>query len=266
MPVFDAHVRLAPPPTAVERLLHTLDAHGIERAAVAAGGILGLVQLSRQLVDGSHVTGDADNDAVLRAALNAPDRLTPVYFANPHAPARRYRERAAEFAGMEISPAVHGVPLSDGRTAELVAVAAEHGHSVYTVCITRPGCEVADLVALAERFPAVTFLLGHSGIGNIDFHAVELVRPLPNILMETSGGYTTVVRAAVDRLGADRVLFGSEHPVQHPRVELAKFEVLDLPADQWRRISWDNAVALYDSPQREGVPRDRHDHPAPATR
>src|SRR5205823_10417247 len=112
MPVFDAHVRLAPRPTAAERLLHTLDAHGIERAAVAAGGLLELAQLSRQLVDGSYVTGDADNDAVLRAARRSPDRLTPVYFANPHAPARRYQERAGEFAGLEISPAVHGVPLT----------------------------------------------------------------------------------------------------------------------------------------------------------
>ena len=127
---------------------------------------------------------------------------------------------------------------------------------------------MADLVALAERFPTVTFLMGHSGIGNIDFYGVELVRPLPNILVETSGGYTTVVEAAVDRLGAGRVLFGSEHPVQHPGVELAKFAALDLPADQWRRISWDNAVALYDrtTPQTEGGSRDRHDHPAPAAR
>jgi uncharacterized protein len=265
MPIFDAHVRLAPQPDATGRLLSTMDANGIDRAAVSAGGILRPVELSRQLVDGTFVTRDVDNDSVLRAAERS-SRLVPVYFANPHAPASRYRERAAAFAGLEVSPAVHGVPLTDERTAELVAVAAEHGHSVYTVCITRPGCEVADLVALAGRFPAVTFVLGHSGIGNIDFYGVDLVEPVPNIMMETSGGYTEVARAAVDRLGADRVLFGSEFPMQAPEVELAKFAALGLPVEQWHRICWDNAKALYNRPRTEGARRDRHDNPAPATR
>ncbi|WP_199487538.1 amidohydrolase family protein [Actinomadura spongiicola] len=243
-PVLDFHVRLAPRPGAAERLLSTLDGCGIDRAVVCAGGTIDLERLSRQLVEGGHVETDAGNDAVLETCAGTDGRLVPFFFANPYRPPADYRERAAEFRGLEVSPAVHGVALTDPRVDALVGVAAEVGHPVYTVCLARPGAGVADLVVLARRFPDVGFVLGHSGVGNIDLHALTLIRDEPNILLETSGGYTCVAEAALSRLGADRVLFGSEYPLQHPAVELAKFRVLDLPPERWRRVAWDNAHRL----------------------
>ncbi|MEO3746336.1 amidohydrolase family protein [Plantactinospora sp. B5E13] len=246
MPVFDFHVRLVPRPGEYERLLTVLDECQIERAAVAAGGTIDLRRLSRQLVEGGHVETDADNEAVLAAGTASGGRLVPFYFANPHRPVDDYARRGAEFHGLEISPAVHGVPLTDPRTEAFVAEAGRLAHPVYLVCLTRPGCTVADLTWLAGRHPEVTFVLGHSGIGNIDYHGVDLVAPVPNILVETSGGYSGVLRAAIDRLGARRVLFGSEFPLQHPSVELAKYRAVGLEPAQWALVAWENAIRLLD--------------------
>jgi predicted TIM-barrel fold metal-dependent hydrolase len=248
MPVFDFHVRLAPRPGALARLLEILGECKIDRAVVAAGGTIDLRRLSRQLVEGGHVETDADNDAVIAAAERSDGRLVPFYFANPHRPASDYAGRGGQFRGVEISPAVHGVPLTDPRTADLVEAAEALGHPVYVVCITRPGSEVADLVALARRYPAVTFVLGHSGVGNIDYHAVDLVAAVPTILFETSGGYSGVLRDAIDTLGAARVLFGSEYPLQHPSVELAKYRAIDLSPAEWELIAWENANRLLETP------------------
>ncbi len=243
-PVLDFHVRLAPRIGARERLLATLDDCGLERAVVCAGGTIDLDRLSRQLIEGGHVETDADNDAVLAACEGTDGRLVPFFFANPHRTPASYRARAAEFRGLEVSPAVHGVGLDDPRVAALVEVAAACGHPVYVVCLARPGAGVTDLVALARRFPRVNFVLGHSGIGNIDLYALALIEDESNIFLETSGGYTCVAEAALRRLGADRLLFGSEYPLQHPAVELAKFQALRIPPEQWRRIAWDNAHRL----------------------
>lgn len=242
--VMDFHVRLVPRPGARDRLLSTLDEYGLERAVVCAGGTIDLDQLSRQLILGGHVETDADNDAVLSACNGTDGRLVPFFFANPHREPKRYRERAAEFRGLEISPAVHGVGLADPRTVALVEIAATVGHPVYAVCLDRPGAGVADLTALARCFPETDFVLGHCGIGNIDFYALALIEGEANIALETSGGYTSVADAALRRLGAGRVVFGSEYPLQHPAVELAKFQALRLPPDQWQRVAWDNAHRL----------------------
>jgi len=65
-----------------------------------------------------------------------------------------------------------------------------------------------------------------------------------NIVAETSGCLTVVARLAIERLGPDRVLFGTEYPLQHPSVELAKFAALDLSPEVWHRIAWRNAHRL----------------------
>jgi uncharacterized protein len=243
-PVLDFHMRLAPRPAAATGLLELMDRCRIDRAVVCAGGTIALDQLSTQLVEGGHVETDADNDAVLAGCAGSAGRLVPFFFANPHRDADEYRSRTAEFRGLEISPAVHGVALANERVAELVSVAEGVGHPVYVVCLARSGSGVIDLVRLAERFPSARFVLGHSGIGNIDLHALNLVAPHANISVETSGGYTCVLRAALDRLGADRVLFGSEYPLQHPTVELAKFAVLDLSPECWQKVAWRNGHRL----------------------
>jgi len=243
-PVLDFHMRLGPQPTAAGKLLDLMGQCRIDRAVVCAGGTIALDQLSTQLVDGGYVKTDANNDAVLAGCAETAGRLVPFYFSNPHRASEEYRSRAAEFRGLEISSAVHGVALADQRVAELVSVASDVNHPIYVVCLPRPGAAVIDLVHLANQFPQAQFVLGHSGIGNIDLHALNLVAPHANISIETSGGYTCVLHAALNRLGEDRVLFGSEYPLQHPTVEFAKFAVLNLTPECWQKVAWRNGHRL----------------------
>jgi predicted TIM-barrel fold metal-dependent hydrolase len=243
-PVLDFHVRLAPGGTAVARLRAVLDECGIDRAVVCAGGTIDLDRLSTQVITGGHVETDPDNDAVLAACADSGGRLLPYYFASPHADPGEYRARGGDFLGLEISPAVHGVPLCDARVMRLVAIAAVLGHSVYIVCLQRSGCGVDVFTTLAATFPGVRFVLGHSGVGNIDYHGLNLIQPYPNITLETSGGYSGVLRAALDRLGAHRVVFGSEHPLQHPDVELAKYRAIGIDEPSWRAVAWHNGHEL----------------------
>lgn len=243
-PVFDFHARLGPQPSALEGLLGSMDANGIDRAAVCAGGVIDPYLLSRQVLEGGSVDSDPDNDAVLAAARQSDGRLVPFFFANPRRNPDHYRRNGEHFRGLEISPAVHGIGLADPRTTALVAVAAEFGHPVYAVCLGRAGSTVHDFASLAKGFPETTFVLGHCGFVGIDFHAVQTVEPHDNIMAETSGCYAAVARAAVRHLGPERLLFGSEYPVQSTAAELTKMRELGLDSQAWRQVTWQNASRL----------------------
>lgn len=240
-PVFDFHARLPGHPGALDRLLSAMDGSGIARAGVAAGGVVDLDVLARQLIEGGHVTADPDNAGVRDAARAADGRLTPFWFGNPHRGTADYHAHGGEFAALELSPAVHGVPLDDPRTAAFLDLAAEFGHPVYVVCIDRAGCRVSDLAAQAAKRPEAVFVLGHLGIGLIDTYGIDLVEPVPNVVVETSGAFGFTVRVAIERLGAERVLFSAEHPLQHPSVELAKYQALGLPQPLLDQVLWRNA-------------------------
>ncbi|UNK70757.1 amidohydrolase family protein [Microbacterium sp. H1-D42] len=66
------------------------------------------------------------------------------------------------------------------------------------------------IAAAARRHPDVRFLMAHLG-GQTD-SAINTVRDVPNVAVDTSGTIigSGEVALAVDRLGADRVVFGSD--------------------------------------------------------
>lgn len=233
MIVIDFHARLGPDEGEAARLLATMDAAGIDRAAVSAGGIIPLDRLASQIDGGGRAEAAADNDAVRRAAERSRGRLLPFFFADPVRDLSAYRRSAVDFRGLEISPAVHGGRLDAPAVADLVAVAEKAGHPVYLVTVAQAGSRPADLARLAERFPRVTFVWGHCGHHGLDLTGLAVLAGRPNVLAEISGCLTVTARLAVARLGVRRVLFGTEYPLQAPAVELSKVAALDLdPADR----------------------------------
>jgi uncharacterized protein len=239
--IIDFHARLAPVDAEPRRLLGMMDRFGIARAVVSAGGVLTPLRLSQQLIDGTHVENNPDNAFVLTASRAADGRLIPFWFGNTRSRPAAYLDQAMDFRGLELSPAVHGVALTDDRTRDWVSAAQQAGHPVYLTCLPGTGSSVADLVKLAADFPATDFVLGHGGVGDLDLYGVHLIEPAANTWFESSGGYSCVLAEAIRILGADRVLFGSEYPLQHPSVELAKLASLDLDASTARLITLCNA-------------------------
>jgi predicted TIM-barrel fold metal-dependent hydrolase len=246
--VFDFHARLAPATEAAGQLLSTMDRCGIERAVICAGGVVDIDRLAFQIVNGGRCMQSANNDAVLRAAELSHGRLVPFYFGNPHVSVRDYRRHATQFRGLELSPAVHGVGFYHSGVRELVEVAREYGHPVYTVCVPTPGGGTDDLGRLAADYPDVVFAFGHCGFIAVDTYALTRLAPYPNVVAEISGCFGVTARLAVQRLGADRVLFGTEYPLQPPEAELAKLAALRLsPADE-QLVAWENAHRLLKLP------------------
>lgn len=240
----DAHAHLRLGPGEVERLLAMMDRCGIESTVVIAGGTITPELLSIHYTRGGTLDVDVDNAGVLAACQRSHGRLLPFYFANPLRGAAPYIEAAADFHGLKLAPIVHGVPFSDPRVRDLVAAAAEFQHPTYLHCLPHAGFGVSDVIDLAKAIPDAQIILGHGGLGHADFHGISLIAKQPNIYFETSGSFSASTRFAWQTLGADRVLFGSEYPLQDPRVELTKMEALELPADDYRRIMGDNMRGL----------------------
>jgi predicted TIM-barrel fold metal-dependent hydrolase len=227
-----------------------MDSCGVERAVVTAGGLLPLERLAYQIQYGGASTALADNEAVRLAAQRSKGRLVPFFFGSPHAPIAQYADQAADYRGLEISPAVHGVGFDDPGVLALVAHAQRHAHPVYTVCTPRPGAATADLVRLARSYPQTVFVFGHCGYIGMDTHSIEEIQPYSNIVAELSGCFSATARVAIARLGAGRVLFGSEYPLQHPRAELAKLAALRLSPAVLEQVAWSNAARLLNPPHR----------------
>jgi len=74
---------------------------------------------------------------------------------------------------------------------------------------------------MLQRFPDVDFVFGHSGARDAA-DAIALAARYPNVWMDIHGQGVTVLTEMVERLGSDRLLYGTDWPFYHLAATLAK--------------------------------------------
>jgi len=118
---------------------------------------------------------------------------------------------ASGFVGIKLHPTGDDYRADDPALDPYIDIAAEMG--VPVACHSAPGDADPDHIRrLAERFPSVPVILYHTYLGPREgrVRAMRHAMEQPNLLLETSWCGWRDVLAFVDRVGAQRVLFGSD--------------------------------------------------------
>jgi len=248
MPVvlLDAHVHIGPwRLPGLEILSSTLD--DAVRAALkeSIGG------LAVTISDGG------DNDQ-LRSQV-ADEGRVDLWYVPWIRPGTREAERlltaeGARVAALKIHPSLDRTPPTDSGYDRTLDVAEEADLPV--LVHTGRWQQVAGfelVLARAVERPAVRFIMAHAGgneFGLRDRCCSRLVElQLDNVWLDLTGlGMPLYTRTLVERLGAERFLFGSDFPLGHPRVQLAHVTAMELPPEQEEAILGRTARALLGTP------------------
>ena len=160
-----------------------------------------------------------DNAATERLVRSGPG-LYPLVWVSPGAtPVEEVAERLRNgFVGLKLHPTLDGFPGDDPALDPYVEVAAEAGGR--PVCVhSAPGdADPNHIRRLAERHPSVPVVLYHTYLGPPEGRrrALRYVADHPNLYLETSWCRWKTVLRFVEKVGADRVLFGSDASVDGP--------------------------------------------------
>jgi uncharacterized protein len=104
-----------------------------------------------------------------------------------------------------------------------------------------------DLARLARRHPGVSFILAHLGGGGDYMHTLAAIADVPNVFPDLSG--SGVARGMLDeallRLGAERLLWGSDVTMETGLAKLRGFEAIRLTPEQTAQIRWQNAARIF---------------------
>lgn len=215
----------------VDVLLSQLDRAGIERALCVPGGMIDVRQFSR-IFSGQYRPDPAiPNHLVYEALEQHADRLYAFVCINPHDGAGAVEMLKEGFGrgcrGVKLAPIVHQFQFAEPILEQVAACCAEQGFPLYSHVLPNPGMTTADFAKLARRFPETNFILGHMGFGPADADAIEFAAELENLYLESSLGNFLMLREALERLGPEKLIFGSEFPLSHPKAELEKILLLD---------------------------------------
>lgn len=189
-----------------------------------------------------------DNES-LAAAIAGHKRLIGFAVVNPYGPGAGVPElqRAVTqwgMRGLKLMPLRHGYE-ADGSTAwKIMECAAELGIPV-SIHSGAQFCLPWQIGALARLFPSVPVIMDHMGYRYYVDGAIDVARDVPNVYLETAlvsmPGY---IRMAVDKAGADRVIYGSDYPTGHPAGMIAIIKAAKLAPAQEALVMGGNLARL----------------------
>ena len=217
-----------------------LDEAGIEKGVVMT------------IVDAPEVNPDA-LDLIAEALAAFPGRLEA--FARIHPwygdEAVALLERAITelgFKGLELHPVTTIAHPAEEDTLRLIRAAAAHDAPTLFHCGDEPLTTPLAIARAAEAVPEATIILGHmGGYFHVD-EAIAVAERCPNLVLETSAmPYPAKIREAVERVGAERVLYASDGPACSPRIEVEKVRLAGLDPDAERLVLGENTGRLLEA-------------------
>ena len=186
-------------------LLKAMDAVRVDRALVAP--------IDRYLA----VDNQIGNAFVAQQAREHPERLIPVCAANPwygEGAILEFRRALADGARMLVMhPFLQGYLANDELIWPLLEVASQERVPVY-IHTGPPGNSTPwQMVDLAERFPQLDLIMGHSGSTDFWYDVIDAAKAAPNVYLESSLARPFSFPERIQVLGSQRVIMGSLAPI-----------------------------------------------------
>lgn len=244
-PVVDSHVHVGEG----DGLTGPWDTHASLRTYLdwaRPAGITGAVLMAPLTTD-----YDRANQAVAAIARRDPARFMAYLFVDT---GKGTRDLAAR---VDRAVRTHGfcgikVHAHDGRVTRDVAEGARRAG---VPVLYDPRGDTASVEMAARAYPDVAWIIPHLSSFADEWKAqcafVDQLCRLPNVFTDTAGvRYFELLQDAARRAGAQKILFGSDGPLLHPAVELAKVRALGLDPSDEALVLGGNVLALTASARR----------------
>ena len=242
--IIDAHLHVDDIPALGWKLAAADCVRRLDEAGISRGVVMTIVDAPE--VNPGALELIADACAAFPDRLEAFARIHPWYGDESVALLERAIGELG-FKGLKLHPVTTiAHPVGDD-TLRLIRIAAAHNAPTLFHCGDEPLTTPFAIARAAAACPEATIILGHmGGYFHVD-DAIDAAERHPNLVLETSAmPYPAKIREAVERIGADRVLYASDGPACSPLIEVEKVRLAGLAADAERLVLGENAARLLD--------------------
>ena len=193
----------------------------------------------------------AINDAVYELMKVCPQARGQLYLNPRHGPQTLEEFKRGCDLGFTAVKLWVATRANDPLNFPVYEAAIAHGMVVLLHCFEQwPGQTLGqttpeEFADAAWRYPECTFQMAH--IAGDFISGAEAVVDLANVVVDPSGSYGEkgMIEYAVSRLGAERIVFGSDMPGSDIYHNLGKVSAAEISAEAKEMILWKNAERIY---------------------
>ena len=189
-----------------------------------------------------------DNGVTLKALEEYPAKFAALAWMDPNRGEQATTEFAVlvdkhGFSGLKLHPLFNAYTANDSVVFPLIEEARKRDLPVFIHSGHPPFSLPWSIGQLAEQYPDVRMVMIHMGHGHGVYiqAALDVAAKHDNIWLENSGmPMHTKIREAYNRVGADRIFWGSDAPFHHYSVEILRTEVCGLEEPQLEDVFYNN--------------------------
>ncbi len=238
---FHAHVHIHQGPEEAEALVAEAQRCGVDRVGISAiGSYVPSRDEVRRLNDQTFAAAECWTGVVLPFV-----KINPMH--GPDALAMIDEGHARGAVGIKLWVAVKANqrcvwPVAE-RAIELELPVLQHAWHKYNGNLPYES-DPLDVAELGRVFPELSLVMAHLG-GSWDW-GIRAVEDVPNVLSDVSGSVIDrgQIEYAVERLGAERVIYGSDAPYCDYLATIAKIETADISDETKHLIFSGNAARV----------------------
>lgn len=153
--------------------------------------------------------------------------------------------------GVKLHPDIQRFKIDDYRFLRIYELCEEEGLPI----LMHTGDHRYDfsnpnrMRPILEIFEGLTVVGAHLGGWSVWEDAERMLADMPNFYVDTSSCFGFLlperVRELILRFGTDRVLFGTDYPMWHPKEELASLLSLGFSEEELRQMLAENAKKVF---------------------
>jgi predicted TIM-barrel fold metal-dependent hydrolase len=238
--VIDAHMHIG-------KFYNFLIPRAEESDMMVSAGRIGIQRMYGSSIVALRGDAESGNNDALALHAKYPGRFFPYFVFKPNYPEEAERTIAlAETTKMprfKIHDDGNDLPYDD----KLYFPLYEYANRIEGVILvhTYGKKHVVPIMKVAEEFPRIKILLGHSGIFEEEIYA-EAVRKHDNIWLETCSSFAWygLIERLIAMGGADRVLFGTDMPFMSPDQQIGRVLFARITDEAKRMVLGLNAQRL----------------------
>jgi len=214
-----------------EELVNSMDRAGVDKAVIFP------------------FVENPDNDYIAQTVKKFPDRVIGFACINPWLPGAldelRRSVKELGLKGLKLHPLLHGYAIDNHQLVDPVfkacqemdiPIIAHGGESLFTM--------PHAFEEMARTFPKVKLIMAHAGFMYSTDQAIRAAKRNENLYLDMTATTAWDVTHAVEEVGPERILMGSDTPFMHYEVEMKKIEMAIPDPGIRKMIMGENALNL----------------------
>ncbi|MGC9317218.1 MAG: amidohydrolase family protein [Armatimonadota bacterium] len=194
------------------------------------------------------------NRQVAEAAEHFPGRIVPLVVVNPNYPPAEIEaeiehwHEATGIVGFKFHSGLHSATCLDESYTPAYEYADEYGVPILSHSWNGEGGREAVIEKLSERYPNIAFINAHSSSGwEVIDAACDLVERFDRVHLDLTGSLLVYggLERMVARVGAERILWGTDNPFIDPRPALGRMLCARVSDESKRAMLGLNARRLF---------------------